>query len=414
MPGRFERPRPSGPGRRPVTERAVVYLPDPTSLVGAATQLAGRAIILRTLMACQRAGIRWIGLPGALRDAAIEARIATERRLRIAVVWLDRLKAREGLTWTRGPLLLLPANVLVDPLSLRRLLAAREPGWGIALEESKGSLWPILLAPPALTASLWNRLVEGVPLGEDLESEVRKGRTTLVAGAGVFVPVLDEASRHEAEATLFRSLGIRADSLVDRLIHRRLSRWLTTFLIRLPVTPNQVSVLSLGFGLAAAWMLWFATPASALAGLLFYVLAVVADHSDGEVARLTFQESVLGEWLDFTIDTLTHALVVLGMGVTASRVGGRVMVLAGAAAAVGVVLSALFARLLPEASGQEERPSPVLKGLGTRDCFYVVLLAFILALWLAPGALPPLVGLLAVGSQGFWLTCMLRRSGPRR
>ena len=90
------------------------------------------------------------------------------------------------------------------------------------------------------------------------------------------------------------------------------------------------------------------------------------------------------------------------------------MVLAGAAAAVGVVLSALFARLLPEASGQEERPSPVLKGLGTRDCFYVVLLAFILALWLAPGALPPLVGLLAVGSQGFWLTCMLRRSGPRR
>lgn len=145
---------------------------------------------------------------------------------------------------------------------------------------------------------------------------------TLVAGAGFFVPVLDDASRSEAEATLFRSLGIWADSRVDRVINRPCSRWLTRFLIRLPVTPNQVTLVSLGFGLAAAWELWGATPASALAGLILYMLAVVVDHSDGEVARLTFQEPTFGEWLDFTVDTVIHALLVLGMGVTASRTGG--------------------------------------------------------------------------------------------
>ena len=46
--------------------------------------------------------------------------------------------------------------------------------------------------------------------------------------------------------------------------------------------------------------------------------------------------------------------------------------------------------------------------------FYVVLVAFLLGLWFAPQVLPILVGLLAVGSQGFWLTCLGRRWVTRR
>ena len=34
-------------------------------------------------------------------------------------------------------------------------------------------------------------------------------------------------------------------------------------------------------------------------------------------------------------------------------------------------------------------------------------------LWYAPPVLPGLVGLLAVGSQGYWLTCLLRRQVAR-
>lgn len=391
-----------------MTDRAVVYLPDSASRAAAATRVAGRAILLRTLLTCQRGGLRWIGVPGALRDPVIEDQIAQHPRLRPAVVWLDRLDPNAGRGWHCRPLLLLPANVLLDAGSLRRLLATGDLGGGIALEESKGSPWPILLAPSALVTALWERLVEGTPVGEELEVEVRQGRMTLVVGAGFFVPVLDEASRGQAEATLYQSLGIQADSRVDRVINRRCSRWLTRVLVRFPVTPNQVSLVSLGLGLGATWMLWFATPASALAGFISYMLAVVADHSDGEVARLTFQESAVGEWLDFMIDTVTHALLVLAMGVTASRFGGAAMVVAGAGGAFGVILSALFVRLLPDAPAKEERLSTVLKGLGTRDLFYLVLVAFILALVWAPHALPVLVGLLALGSQGYWLTCVAR------
>jgi phosphatidylglycerophosphate synthase len=392
-----------------MSARAAIYLPDAAGRAAAASQVAGRPLLLRTLLTAERAGVRQIALPPSLRDAGVEAAIAGDPRLRAAVVWLDRLGAEAALAWTRAPLLLLPANVLLDPLSLRRLLAAPDPGEGIALEESKGSPWPILLAPGALAATLWPRLAAGSPLGDDLELVLRQGRATLVVGAGFFVPVLDEATRAQAEDTLFRSLGIRADSRVDRLINRRCSRWLTRVLIRLPVTPNQVTLLSLALGLGAAWALWSATPASALAALGLYLLAVVVDHSDGEVARLTFQESGLGEWLDFSSDTTIHALLVLAMGITASREGGPLLVAAGGLGAFGVVMSALFARLLPEAPRPEERVSTVLKGLGTRDLFYIVLAAFILGVWQAPGLLPVLVTLLAVGSQGYWLACLARR-----
>lgn len=396
-----------------MTDRAAIYLPDAAGPRAAAARVAGRAMLVRTLLTCQRAGVRQVGLAAPFRDPALETLIDSDRRLRAVVVWLDRLPAGETRRWRREPLLLLPPNVLLDPPSLERLLAHRDPGEGIALEESKGSPWSILLAPPALVAAVWERLVAGAPLGEELESRVRQGRMTLVATQGFFVPVLDERSRSEAEAVLYRGLGIGADSRVDRVINRRCSRWLTRLLIRLPVTPNQVTLLSLGLGLAAGWMLWAATPGSALVGLLFYLAAVVVDHSDGEVARLTFQESAFGEWLDFATDTATHAVLVLGMGVTASRVGGGFggtpMVVAGVGAALGVVLSALSARFLPEAPRREERLSTVLKGLGTRDLFYVVLLVFIAGLWQAPGALPVLVGLLAVGSQGYWVTCLVRR-----
>jgi phosphatidylglycerophosphate synthase len=396
-----------------VTRRAVVYLPDATSLAAAASQVAGRAMLVRTLLTAERAGVSRIGVPALFRDGALEARIAAHARLRAAVVWLDRLTAAQAREWSSGPLLLLPANVLLDALSLRRLFAERDPGDGIALEESKGSLSPILLTPAALSAALWDRLVEGAPLGDELEVRVRQGGMTLVVGAGFFVPVLDEASRGEAEATLFRSLGIGADSRVDRMINRRCSRWLTRLLIRLPVTPNQVTLVSLALGLAAAWMLWSATPVSALAGLILYMLAVVVDHSDGEVARLTFQESAFGKRLDFAVDTAIHAALVLGMGVTAGHVGGSVMVVAGAGAASGVILSALFARFLPEEAARDERVVWVLKGLGTRDLFYLVLVAFLFGLWYAPPMLPGLVVLLAVGSQGYWLTCLLRRRVAR-
>jgi hypothetical protein len=44
---------------------------------------------------------------------------------------------------------------------------------------------------------------------------------------------------------------------------------------------------------------------------------------------------------------------------------------------------------------------------------YLVLAVFVAGVWLAPAILPPLVLVLAVGSQAFWLSCLVSRRGPR-
>jgi phosphatidylglycerophosphate synthase len=376
--------------------------------------VGGRSVLGRLLLVGQRAGLTRIGLPASLRRPTLTRELATDSRLARVVVWLDRLDPAAAAAWRAAPLLLLPANVVIDPRTVQILLTPGPVDHPVALDESKGSLGPVLLAPPALAARLWPRLTAGAPLGDELEAEVRQGATRLVTGSGLFLPVPDAARRHEIEAVLFRGLGIPADTVVDRVVNRRLSGRLTRLLVRRAITPNQVSLLALATGLVAAWALWDATPASAVLGFLVYALAVVLDHSDGEVARLTLQESPLGGRLDFLVDVTMHAAAALAMGVTASRIDGGRSALAGLVAAAGIVLSAVCARWLsaprPTSDGTVVA---ILRTLGTRDGFYLVLAAFVLARMFAPTLLPVLVGLLAVGSQGFWLTCLVERLTTR-
>ncbi len=380
--------------------RAVIYLSEAASREWALCSVAGRSVLLRLLMTAAIAGFREIGLPRILADESILSELRRHPRVAPALFTVDD-RALGG-----DPLLLLPAHAVVDPGSLRKLREAGQSGVAVALEESKGSPAPVLMMAGEQAHSLRDQLVTGAPLGEELESQVRSGRLTLVAGGGYFIPVTDPASRREAETALYRSLGTEADSLVDRLINRRCSRPLTRLLVHLPVTPNLVSLSSLALGLAAAWQFWSATPRSALRGLLCYLMAVIADHSDGEIARLTFQESPLGRALDVFVDTLTHVLLVLGMAGTASGVGGQLMFLAGVLAAFGIIMSALVANRVLFRTERPRRVGRMLVRLGNRDPFYLVLICFMVLLWKAEWALPYLIGLLALGSQAYWLTCM--------
>jgi len=349
-----------------------------------------------------------IGLPPGLADASLLSQIRRHPRLSRAVFPLEDRRLGSG------PILLLPAQSVVDAGSLRKLCEAGQRGISAAIEESKGGPAPVMVLSGADAEPIKDRLVAGAPIGEELEGRLRSAKVTLVHGGGHVVPVTDARSLREAEAALYRSLGTEADSVIDRLINRPCSRLLTRLLVQFPVTPNQVTLLSLAFGLAAGWLFWSATPVSALLGLVAYLLSVVVDHADGDIARLSFEESALGQWLDVSADTITHALVTLAIAVTASRAGGPLMLLGGALASVGVVMSALVANLVLPRMGRPQQLGRALTRLGTRDTFYLVLIAFIALLWTTPAGLPFLVGLLALGSQAYWLTALFAWMRPAR
>jgi phosphatidylglycerophosphate synthase len=327
-----------------------------------------------------------------------------------AIVWLES----EAPPWLEEPVLLLPATTLVDPTALRTLLEAPPAVVGNVLEESKAGAAPVAIVAPPIVATLWARLTRGEPLGADIDRSLC-GDSTLVAGESFILRVDDVQTADEAEAALSGRLGIDADSWVDRTFHRRCSRALTRRLVRLAVTPNQVTIASLLVGLAAAACLWSATSAGlALIGVLLYAVSVVIDHADGELARLTLQESVAGERLDFISDTLVHALVVIGMGVAAARQVGSGALVLGLVAGAGVTLSAIVARRLPVGRHGAQQ---LLKRIGSRDLFYVLLLIFVSGLAAAPPLLLAVLALAAAGSQAYWLVALaarLSRQRPRR
>jgi len=213
--------------------------------------------------------------------------------------------------------------------------------------------------------------------------------------------VIGTRDARRPEAPLHDRAGSPVDTRLDTLFHRRLSRPLTRLALVLGLTANQVSLASLLVGLFAVWGFWRATPWSALAGLLLYAAAVVLDHSDGEVARITHSESRLGEWLDVTSDTVIHALLVLAMGVTAQARAGRAGIGLGALAASGVVVSAIIAKTSPRSTAGGV--GGFLDALGNRDGFYAMLVIFILALTFAPALLPILMIVVAAGSHAYWL-----------
>lgn len=387
--------------------QAALYLPTTDDLRTALLPVAGQPVAFRALVHAVRAGARSIGVPAVFRGTAVEAAIDASARIRTATVWLDRDRLSETAT------ALLPASALTPPAALAALLAMPAPAM-LAADDDDGAA--ILLADARLTTALAPALAAGTPLGHEIRRALKSPDATVIPRSTWHVHVRDAPSACRAEDHLFAGLGSAIDTRLDRALHRRLSRPVTRAAIALGITPNQLSVASLLVGLGAAWCFWVGTPAAAVVGLLVYVAAVVLDHADGEVARLTLAESRLGEWLDILVDTVVHATMVVAMGVTAERLAGGGALL-GAIGALGVVASAAVAKVWP-ATGAVDNVSAALENLGSRDGFYAMLLLFIAARAVAPGALPSLMIVVALGSQAYWLTraayTLRARAGRRK
>jgi len=357
-----------------------------------------------------RAGASSIVAPAVLRDAAVERALRRMPTLATALHWLDAGTAPAA----TGPVrwLLLPASSLVHTHTLEGLLAdpASRP---VVLAGSTDAAAPVAVTPAPPPPALWPELAAGRPVGPALAGWLAGADPLSRPATGPWVDARGAGGRARAEAALEATLSIPADSGMDRYLHRRCSRWITRGLVQTDLTPNQVSLASLAIGLAAIWCFWGATPASALAGVVLYALACIVDHSDGELARLTFQESAFGANLDWTIDTVVHAGLVLGIGLTA---GGAVMVAIGVIGAAGVTLSALFARYLPHEIEIGASVGGMLRNIGNRDLFYILLVGAAVLRWLAPSLVGIAAVVVGVGSQAYWVSCLarIRRLGRRR
>jgi phosphatidylglycerophosphate synthase len=154
--------------------------------------------------------------------------------------------------------------------------------------------------------------VEYVARGTQAPAGARCERADVVAG----VELVDDAASKQAEWALIRRMNKSFEGPVDALINWRFSMRITRVLARrsLALTPNHVTICAILVGLTASL---FASRGGyvsfAIAGVLLEVNSIL-DSCDGELARLRYQYSKLGQWLDNLSDDIVDNLFLVAVG----------------------------------------------------------------------------------------------------
>jgi len=123
-----------------------------------------------------------------------------------------------------------------------------------------------------------------------------------------------------AERKLDRWLVKPTDGVFARM-NRKVSIPISRQLIKFPITPNAVSLFTLGVSLLAGVLFAFGDRWNMLLGAILSVFASILDGSDGEVARLKMQESAFGCWLETVCDYLYYVFIFAGMFIGLLRRG---------------------------------------------------------------------------------------------
>lgn len=210
--------------------------------------------------------------------------------------------------------LVLKANYVIDRYSLTQLMRAADNSNRYFME-AKG-----------------NNPLEGFYLvhSDDLVPLLRAlwlpDRSTLqilnaahrVCGVAGLPSVLDTGQKQVkiAEAALLSALACQTeadDSFLARHFDRRISRSISKRLVRTRVTPNQITLGGMTIGLLGALLLSRPGYWPQLIGSLLFLLCVVVDGVDGEIARLKLQESPFGHYLDVVTDNIVHIAIFVGI-----------------------------------------------------------------------------------------------------
>jgi phosphatidylglycerophosphate synthase len=175
--------------------------------------------------------------------------------------------------------------------------------------------------------------IDYVAAGTPPPEGARVERADMIAG----VELVDAEAAQRAEWALIRTMNKAHEGPVDALINWRFSMRITRALSHrsLAVTPNHVTIAAILVGLGAAVLVATGQWAwMALGGVLLEVNSIL-DSVDGELARLRFQYSKVGQWLDNLSDDIVDNAFILACGyaiggtwwwLAVGAAGGRVLV----------------------------------------------------------------------------------------
>ncbi len=170
-------------------------------------------------------------------------------------------------------------------------------------------------------AALRSELRNAVEIGAN---EVRPSNRSLEGG----MKVVDETSRRKAERAVFAEL-MRGDlGFVARYLNKPVSFFITRHVLcHLPFTPNHVTLGAAMVGLVGAALIASGNYAFMIWGFFLAHVQSILDGCDGELARVRFQQSAIGEWLDTMVDDGLNIVIFAAVGIGLYRNGGSTLLL---------------------------------------------------------------------------------------
>jgi phosphatidylglycerophosphate synthase len=149
---------------------------------------------------------------------------------------------------------------------------------------------------------------------------------------------------------------------------------LTRWLLPTRIKPNHITLASGLIGVCGALFLAQPATSSQVLGSLLFLLSTIIDGCDGELARLTFQESEFGAKLDVTMDNVVHAVLFPAIALGQYRQHqASLYLLLGALALGGVAISMLV--FLPHVLRPQTTQSTntrLHESLASRDFAYLL------------------------------------------
>jgi phosphatidylglycerophosphate synthase len=369
------------------------------------TQFGGLSLLKRAVLTAQKAGATTCYIVTTPDQEGLQGELQSDPRVTSRVVWEHLYPGIMLPLEQKNSCLVFAADMIFrHPLALE-LSQQAAPGRTLTATDAEGV--PVLtLTEGSLIPHMCAELAQGKSL---LETTVLARSEKVQAGSrgSHFVYRLTGDSHlARAEQALLLSLENPRDGQVDTYFNRKLSRPLTRWLLRTPLRPNQITVFSCAVGILGALCFVPGGYWGPLLGALLLQVSVVLDCCDGEVARVKFMESPLGDWLDIGCDTVVSIAIFLGLGVAVWHNGAvnhalalaGVLVLGGVLAFPLVTLAEKTEELGNRRNGWEDvLIKKLLASLTTRDFSVLIVASALIGQlgWFLWGA--------AIGAQVFWL-----------
>jgi len=321
---------------------------NPAGFSPALARVGTLPILLRAILTvhASRAGRIIVCLPSD-KAQPIESALRRSGRLPSSVEWREigpeiNLCSLVGeVAATSQTVMLLLGNRSYQPRLLQNAIEWRGPG-ALALETGGELAGVYVLSQPA-AVDFGNQSRVPIQRLSDLH-------VWMQCYSSVEVQEVPPSSWHDvvtpedlpaAERKLDTWLVKPTDGLFART-NRRISIPISRQLIKLPLTPNMVTLFVLGVSFACG--VFFARGGywNMLVGAALSVAASILDGCDGEVARLKLQSTKFGCWLETVCDYLYYLFVFGGIAVGLTRSSGRTHYLAwGGLLFFGAIMSFL-------------------------------------------------------------------------